>query len=318
MQSIWSAAIARRYASVIDGFERVIRDCPPDLWETSAWEVRKDEPYVWPVRRAGGKYEDEATQEQLLQVHSAFWNVAYHALFHIDFYLSGGEVPFKAPRPFKEADHRGNTVPARTYTPDELLAYAGYNRAKAAKVLGGLSDEDAEKMLQRMGQPFAELIVHNLLHANEHLGQLSLFLGQHKVGSNARAARAQQTQMLRDRVRDRSDEEVDAFVGSVGGYARLLPLVFAGIAAAIGPQPAAAVRWEVGSKYLVRMAEKGTTFEKRAAGAVDGTVTMSGADLLRLVTGDLDFAAASGDGRIRMAGDQAVLMRMFAAMAPRR
>src|SRR5581483_4582489 len=106
METIWSTIVGGKYESVIDALETALRDCPAELWETSLWQVRKDQPYVWPVRTVDAREGDDAKDsERLLQVYSAFWNVAYHTLFHLDFYLSGAASPFTPPPPFREDEH---------------------------------------------------------------------------------------------------------------------------------------------------------------------------------------------------------------------
>lgn len=314
MEMLWRPAISRRYGSLLDGMEQAIRGCPDDLWEESVWEVKKDHAYVWPPHRTSTKVETPEDQERLLQVYSAFWNVTYHTLFHVDFYLSGGGLPFKAPPPFREPDHRAFTIPDRVFTKAELLGYVDYNRKKYRDVLDNLSDEEASRLLPRAGQSFAELVVHNLVHAYEHLAQLQLFLGQ-RAGE---AGQASPAQMLRDRVRQRSDDEIDVFVVSIGGYDRLLPMVFAGVCGSIGKQGSGKVGFDVGKGYTITMSEKGAKFVKGIGKSVDGTLAMSQQDYLRMVTSELDFGAALADGRIRIGGDEALVMGMFAAMARNR
>jgi hypothetical protein len=188
METIWTAALGRRYEPAIDALERALRDCPDDLWEASLWEVKKEHPYVWPVRTVDGEAGDAASQERLLQVHSAFWNIAYHALFHLDFSLSGAVLPFDPPAPFREDEHRGHVVPNRAYARAELQTYLAYGREKARTTLAGLTDEQAGQPLprdsQHAGKPFAELLIGNLQHVQEHAAQMNHFIGQ-RAGSAA-------------------------------------------------------------------------------------------------------------------------------------
>ena len=77
METAWVRSLRHGYGAAIDQIDELLRLCPEAMWEESLFEVRREQPFVWPVRRAGEReYPDEATQEQLLQVHSAFWNVA--------------------------------------------------------------------------------------------------------------------------------------------------------------------------------------------------------------------------------------------------
>ncbi|MGH2588333.1 MAG: DinB family protein [Dehalococcoidia bacterium] len=182
METIWRTSLGRAYERAIDSLAKPLRDCPDQLWDAGLWEVRKDQPFVWPVRTVDGAYGDTADQERLLQVCSAFWNVAYHALFHLDFYLSGAVLPFAPPAPFREDEHHANVVPNRPYTRTELQDYLAYDRQKARATFATLTDEQAASPLppdsQHAGRPFADLLLLNLLHVQEHAAHLGLFLGQ--------------------------------------------------------------------------------------------------------------------------------------------
>ncbi len=136
--------------------------------------MKRDDPFVWPIERGVGA---DLPDDDRLQLQSAFWNIAYHAIFHIDYYLSGGwsDHSHEPPEPFLGDDHHGNVLPVREYTRDELLAYLGFCRTKAATTFKELTDERAEKRIHN-GQPFAELLIGNLLHTREHQAQLAMFL----------------------------------------------------------------------------------------------------------------------------------------------
>ena len=178
MDTIWRTSLGRQYAAVIDQLQQAVRECPEALWETSLWEVKREHRFVWPVRRVDGENADETDPEGLLQVYSAFWNVAYHALFHLDFYLSGASEGFVPPAPFREDEHHAHVVPNRAYSRSELQQYVTYNRDKARLTIEALTGEHASATVARTGKPFADLLLHNLLHAHEHAAQMNLFLGQ--------------------------------------------------------------------------------------------------------------------------------------------
>lgn len=304
MDELWRATLSRKYGNLIDLLETYVRDCPPELWEASIWPVTKDQPWVWPIKRFGEKsYPDEATQLALLPTISAYWNVAYHAIFHVDFYLSGGGLPYRPPKPFREEEHRPYTVPARIYAPEELLEYLAHCARKAKQVIGELTDESAAAITPRNGNTFLDLLFHNLVHAQEHAGQFGLFLGQHGVTSSAGSPAHQ----LRNGVRGKDDREVDALVQSIGGYARLLPRVFDGLAAGIQSRAEGTVLWDVGTPVAIRVGPKGAKVEKKPPPVPDATIRVSPQDFLRLVTRDLDFAMATAAGRIAVEGDVAFL-----------
>jgi len=304
MDDIWRNTLLRKYGNLVDLLETHSRDCPAELWEESIWPVTKDQPWVWPIKRFGEKaYPDEAAQLALLPTISAYWNVMYHAVFHLDFYLSGGGLPYRPPKPFREEEHRPSTVPARTYTPDELLAYLAHCGTKAKQVIGGLTDEAAAAISPRSGGTFLDLLFHNLLHATEHAGQLGLFLGQHGVVSTAGTPARQ----LRGGVRGKDDRELDAFVASIGGYNRLLPQVFAGYAATIKSPVQGTLLWDVGTPVAIRVGPNGAKVEKTPPASADVAIRLSPQDFLRVVTRDLDFAASVAAGRIVVEGDASLL-----------
>ena len=205
MANIWQATVGRDYQAALDLLERAIRDCPDELWETPVWEVKKEHPSVWPVRRVSqAKPPSDAEQEKLLPIHGHFWNVAYHALFHVDFYLSGGKRPFQPIDPFREDEHHAHVVPDRVYTRAELSGYVAHCRTKARETFATLSDTAAAEILPRTGQAFAELLIFNVLHAWEHAAQLNLVLANHGVEPAGGLAAQQMRQALRHGVRDRT------------------------------------------------------------------------------------------------------------------
>jgi len=304
MDDLWRNTLLRKYGNLVDLLETYTRDCPPELWEESIWPVSKDQPWVWPIKRFGEKaYPDEAAQLTLLPTISAYWNVMYHVVFHVDFYLSGGGLPYKPPKPFREEEHRPYTVPARTYTPDELLSYLAHCGRKAKEAIGGLTDEAASAITPRNGGTFLDLLFHNLVHASEHAGQFGLFLGQNGVVSSAGSPAHQ----LRNGVRTKDDRELDAFVASFGGYKRLLPQVFAGYANTLKSPAECTLLWDTGSPVAIRVGPKGAKVEKTPPPAADVTIRLSQQDFLRVVTRDLDFQLAAAAGRIVVDGDASLL-----------
>lgn len=171
---VWRKSLSTHYVSTLADLEDTLNACPADRWSKSVWVVKQDDPYAWPIKRGLG---DNLPDDERLQLQSAFWNVAYHALFHVDYYLSGGWTAdtHEPPAPFVGDDHHGNVLPVREYTKDELLAYLEFCRTKAKATFKSLTDEGAEKKVHN-GVPFAELLIGNLLHVREHGAQLAMFL----------------------------------------------------------------------------------------------------------------------------------------------
>ena len=172
-----------RYADAIDSLEQVLRDCPDDLWGASVWQVRLSDRHVWPIVRGLGA---ELPDGERLQLHSAFWYVAYHALFFLDFYLSQGGVGEPAPPPpFRSDDHQPHTLPERVYSREELLDYVAHCRRTAESVLGGLTEEAAERPA-RIGLAFTDLLIGNLVSVSEHIAQFQVFLNTRAGWSDPR------------------------------------------------------------------------------------------------------------------------------------
>src|SRR3981081_1403358 len=107
MDTTWQEALGRRFAAAIDQLEHALRACPDALWQESLWEVSPEDP---------GVEQDGAP----IQVSPAFWYVAYHALFFLDLYLSGGrellDAGFAPPAPFRADEHEAGALPHRVYT----------------------------------------------------------------------------------------------------------------------------------------------------------------------------------------------------------
>jgi hypothetical protein len=147
----------RQFGAAIDMLEDAIRLCPDELWAEPIWTV--------------------VTDEGRPQQTGEFWSVAYHALFYLDVYLSGGveqlEAGFSPPAPFS-AD-----PPARRYTRAELLSYLGHGRAKCRATLEDLTDEGARRPCEYDGGiPFAEMLLVNMRHVQQHAEHLSVFVSQ--------------------------------------------------------------------------------------------------------------------------------------------
>ena len=150
MDRLWSAITWSQFGAAIDMLERAGRFCPDELWR-------------------------DRSQQQ------PYWSIAYHALFWLDLYLSGAVEGFTPPAPFTldELDPAG-LLPERPYTKDELLAYLAHGRQKCRTTIEALTDEQARRLCRfSWGEvSFAELLLYNMRHVQEHAAQLSLILGQ--------------------------------------------------------------------------------------------------------------------------------------------
>lgn len=180
---VWRSSLARQYSAALDHLAGAMADCPDALWEASLWKVSRTEPFMWP--RAAQEAAQSRT-EAAIQVFSAFWFLAYHCLFYVDFYLSGAVGDgFSTPLPFGGVYEHGmdpngaKTLPYRVYTRAELERYLAHDRQKMTAVIEALTDVEAARPgtgWAHTGKPFAELLLITLRHIEEHAAQLRQFL----------------------------------------------------------------------------------------------------------------------------------------------
>ena len=160
MLIIDTAMVGREFDSALDRLGHSLRHCPDGLWETRLWN---DEPDQWVA--AG---------------FAVFWYQGYHTLFWLDLYLTGAEEGFAPPAPFDLVEMEAGEVLPRTYTRAELLGYLEHCRRRCQETLGALTPDLAARVCRfSWGElSFAELLLYNLRHVQEHAAQLSMFLGQ--------------------------------------------------------------------------------------------------------------------------------------------
>ena len=95
--------------------------------------------------------------------------------------FSGG---LRAPAPFtlSEFDPAG-VLPDKVYTQDELQTFIIYCRKKCQTTIENLTDEKAFQICKfgRREFSFAELLLYNMRHVQEHAAQLNLILGQRGI-----------------------------------------------------------------------------------------------------------------------------------------
>jgi hypothetical protein len=158
MDTMWTNIIWRQFGALIDMLENALRACPDRLWSARLWD-------------------DPGQRSEF----SEFWYIAYHTLFWLDLYLTGSVEGFAPPAPYNldELDPAG-LLPDRRYTRDELLAYLAHDRQKCRTTIETLTDSQARQPCKfPWGEvSFAELLLDNMRHVQEHAAQLSLLLGQ--------------------------------------------------------------------------------------------------------------------------------------------
>jgi len=160
MDEIWKEVLWSQFGAAIDMFGCALSSCPNELWTAPMWNDPTSPPGL-----------------------SDFWYVAYHTQFWLDLYLSGAAEGFVPPAPFdlNELNPRG-LLPERIFTRNELLSYLSHCRRKCSYVIEQLTDEKAHRLClfpwKKTGLSYAELLVDNMRHVQEHGAQLNMFLGQ--------------------------------------------------------------------------------------------------------------------------------------------
>ncbi len=147
-QSLWS-----QFGAAIDMLENAIRACPEELW----WDRSQ---------------------------HIQFGCTVAHALFWLDFYLSGIIIKdFAPPAPFTiEGLNRTGTLTEPVYGKAEMQSYLQHGRNKCRETLRNLTDEQAhttwgfDDWTEKLN--FVELLLYNMRHVQEHNAQLAFVLGQ--------------------------------------------------------------------------------------------------------------------------------------------
>ena len=147
----WKTALEGQTIAAIEMLENAIRTCPPRIW---------DDPDT-PIARQ-------------------FWYLAFHTLFWFDRYCATTPEAHVPPAPFTmgELDPSG-VYPDRTYTPEELLRYAEYGRAKCVAFLRAMDEAAAAAPSAVKPEMSAyEFQLYTLRHHAHHVAQLNLILRQ--------------------------------------------------------------------------------------------------------------------------------------------
>jgi hypothetical protein len=167
----WRTIIWQQFGAAIDMLDNALRACPDELWHARLWDDPSEQQFFLPE----------------------YWYIVYHTLFWLDLYLTGAEEGFAPPAPFMLVEqNEDGPLPERPYTKDELQAYLDYGRNKCQATIEALTDEAAQRRC-RFGWgevSFAELLLYNMRHVQEHASQLSLMLGQKGVSAPGWVTRA--------------------------------------------------------------------------------------------------------------------------------
>jgi hypothetical protein len=111
---------------------------------------------------------------------AAAWYLAFHAIFWLDLHLHGDVATFEPPPPYTRGELEAGVLPPERYSREQLRAYLGDVRQRAAERLAGLALEGAAQPfgLARMNVPYAEELLYTMRHVQEHAAQLALFISQ--------------------------------------------------------------------------------------------------------------------------------------------
>jgi hypothetical protein len=158
VDTIWTVSLEKQFVASLNMLESALQQCPDDLWQT------------------------RLLPDSQFPEFSEYWYVLFHCLFWVDLYLTGTEEGFAPPEPFTMSETEAGLMPPRLYTKAELQAYLDHNRQKVRAVLSTITAEQASRLcvFPWGSLPFAELLLDNLRHAQEHAAQLNLYLGQVK------------------------------------------------------------------------------------------------------------------------------------------
>lgn len=163
MEQIWKDIFGSQFEAALDMLENALVTCPDELWDVRMWSN--------PGMDAG---------------FSEFWYVAYHSLFWLDLYLSGAVDGYLPPAPFNLDElNPAGVLPEKPFSRAELLCFLEHSRRKCHLILKTLTDERAQRRCKfSWGEPvFAELLLDNMRHVQEHAAQLNMILGQNNVVS---------------------------------------------------------------------------------------------------------------------------------------
>lgn len=179
--------LCEAFDAAIDDLEEALRSCPDELWETSMWHVPKTDPWVWPA--AGVPPVPERTEESIQQF-SAFWVVAYHCLWFLDFYVDADPSGFESPEYVRDGPEEmawpsdgAAPLAERPFPREVLLAYADHGRRRVRQRIEEVPEEEFAARCgpnhPHAGKTLRQLLDVNLAHVREHGGQMLEFVRAH-------------------------------------------------------------------------------------------------------------------------------------------
>lgn len=178
--------LCRRFDAAIDDLEEALRSCPDEQWTASVWHVPKTDPWVWPA--PGVEPIPERTEESIQQF-SAFWAVATHCLWFLDFYVRTDPSGFQSPEYVRGGPEElpwpadgAAPLADRVFDRSALLRYAEHGRRQVRERIETMPEEEFEQRCEpnhpHAGITLRQLLDVNLRHVIEHGAQLKEFAQQ--------------------------------------------------------------------------------------------------------------------------------------------
>jgi DinB family protein len=172
------------FDEAVDVLEGALRECPDGLWEASLWHVPRTDPWVWPAPDT--EPVAERTDESIQRL-SAFWVVAYHCLWFLDFYTTVDPSEFQSPEYVRGGPEEmawpadgAAPLPGPAFSRDVLVRYAAHGRQRVKTRITETPDDEFDARCPaghpHAGETLRELLQTNLDHMREHGQQLADFV----------------------------------------------------------------------------------------------------------------------------------------------
>ncbi len=143
-----SNAFQEQYGAAIKMLEQVIKNCPEEIWDD----------------RTSGP---------------PFWQVAFHAMWFLDWYLGRSKDERKKFRPGFKADLKNlKELPKETLTREQLISYLSKIKEKGKQRLDQLTLEELiqPSVFEWHGGSIHSSLIYNIRHVMLHIGALNLRL----------------------------------------------------------------------------------------------------------------------------------------------
>ncbi|MFX0211613.1 MAG: DinB family protein [Candidatus Hodarchaeota archaeon] len=140
-----SNAFQEQYGAAIEMLEQVVKNCPEEIWDD----------------RTSGP---------------PFWQVAFHTMWYLDWYLGKSKDDRMKFSPGFEADLKNlNKPPKETLTPEQLLTYLFKIKKKSKQRIDQLTLHELMQLsiFEWHGSSIHSSLIYNIRHAMLHIGALN-------------------------------------------------------------------------------------------------------------------------------------------------